>query len=275
MTRFDVARTQQPKSTAAYGSLRFGPLRYQLKRTIGMLPTPDNSECSRQAQGKPLANLGTSPPNAAMTEKPDLESAYALQTPDDSRRLYAQWAKTYDSDFAEQNGYILHEQVARHFVNMGGFGPVLDVGAGTGLCGVCLRARGVEPVDGTDISKEMLAVAEAKGCYRAVFTGDVLLGLDAAEGTYQGVVSSGTFTHGHVGPDGIDAMMHVVRPRGWIVLSVNAAHFQAAGFVAKIAMLEPYISDLTTTEVPIYANDAPGEHARDTALLLAFRKAEK
>ncbi|WP_420013001.1 hypothetical protein [Tateyamaria sp.] len=50
MTRFDVARTQQPKSTAAYGSLRFGPLRYQLKRTIGMLPTPDNSECSRQPQ---------------------------------------------------------------------------------------------------------------------------------------------------------------------------------------------------------------------------------
>ncbi|WP_420012264.1 hypothetical protein [Tateyamaria sp.] len=52
MTRFDVARTQQPKSTAAYGSLRFGPLRYQLKRTIGMLPTPDNSECSRQPKPK-------------------------------------------------------------------------------------------------------------------------------------------------------------------------------------------------------------------------------
>ncbi|WP_420013691.1 hypothetical protein [Tateyamaria sp.] len=53
MTRFDVARTQQPKSTAAYGSLRFGPLRYQLKRTIGMLPTPDNSECSRQYLDQP------------------------------------------------------------------------------------------------------------------------------------------------------------------------------------------------------------------------------
>ncbi|WP_420010661.1 hypothetical protein [Tateyamaria sp.] len=55
MTRFDVARTQQPKSTAAYGSLRFGPLRYQLKRTIGMLPTPDNSECSRQLLGQTCA----------------------------------------------------------------------------------------------------------------------------------------------------------------------------------------------------------------------------
>ncbi|WP_420013839.1 hypothetical protein [Tateyamaria sp.] len=54
MTRFDVARTQQPKSTAAYGSLRFGPLRYQLKRTIGMLPTPDNSECSRQRAQSPV-----------------------------------------------------------------------------------------------------------------------------------------------------------------------------------------------------------------------------
>ncbi len=62
MTRFDVARTQQPKSTAAYGSLRFGPLRYQLKRTIGMLPTPDNSECSRhclRARGQGLISPST------------------------------------------------------------------------------------------------------------------------------------------------------------------------------------------------------------------------
>ncbi|WP_420010512.1 hypothetical protein [Tateyamaria sp.] len=59
MTRFDVARTQQPKSTAACGSLRFGPLRYQLERKIGMLPTPDNSECSRhiraQLRARPAA----------------------------------------------------------------------------------------------------------------------------------------------------------------------------------------------------------------------------
>ena len=47
MTRFD-ARTHQPKSTVAYGSPRFGLMRHQLKRTNGMLPKPDNSECSRQ-----------------------------------------------------------------------------------------------------------------------------------------------------------------------------------------------------------------------------------
>mmetsp|Transcript_24080 Transcript_24080/g.44528 ORF Transcript_24080/g.44528 Transcript_24080/m.44528 type:complete len:211 (+) Transcript_24080:9055-9687(+) len=209
-----------------------------------------------------------------MTDEPDLKSAYALETPDDSRRLYAAWATTYDRGFAEQSGYILPEHVARHFAVMGGFGPVLDVGAGTGLCGATLRARGIEPVDGTDISDEMLAVAAQKDCYRTLFTGDILAGLDVAEGSYQGAVSAGTFTHGHVGPEGIDAMLHAVRPQGWIVFSVNTKHYEAAGFSAKIAALEPEISDLSTTEVAIYATGALGEHAQDTALLIAFRKAE-
>lgn len=207
-----------------------------------------------------------------MPGKPDLDSAYALKTPEDSRKLYAAWAETYDTDFAAQSGYILHEQVARHFALMGGFGPVLDVGAGTGLCGTALRARGIEPVDGTDISAEMLAVAGRKDTYRDLFTGDILAGLDVVPDSYQGAVSAGTFTTGHVGPDGIDELLRVVRPRGWIVLSVNARHYAAAGFAAKMAELEEAIADFSAIETDIYAPDATGPHAKDTALLLAFRK---
>lgn len=213
------------------------------------------------------------PLNDVMPDKPDLNSAYALKTPDDSRKLYAAWAATYDSDFAQRNGYILHDEVARHFAVTGGFGPVLDVGAGTGLCGAALRARGIEPVDGTDISGEMLEVAGRKDTYRDLFTGDILAGLPVAKGSYQGAVSSGTFTTGHVGPDGIDAMLHAVRSRGWIVLSVNAKHYEAAGFAAKMAELAPEITQFTTTEVAIYGRDATGPHAGDMALLIAFRKA--
>lgn len=224
-------------------------------------------------QGKPLAKMTAGSLNATMPDKPDLESAYALKTPDDSRKLYAAWAATYDTDFAQNSGYILHEQVARHFALMGGFGPVLDVGAGTGLCGEALRARGIEPVDGTDISAEMLEVAGRKDTYRDLFVGDILAGLEVAEGNYQGAVSSGTFTTGHVGPDGVDAMMHAVRPRGWIVLSVNARHYSAAGFEAKMAELVPAISDFSATEAAIYAPGATGPQVQDTALLLAFRKA--
>lgn len=207
-----------------------------------------------------------------MPDEPDLERAYALQTPADSRKLYAAWAATYDNDFAESSDYILHEQVARHFALMGGFGPVLDVGAGTGLCGQALRARGIEPVDGTDISAEMLSVAGRKDTYRDLFIGDVLAGLEVAQDSYQGAVSSGTFTTGHVGPDGIDAMLHAVRPRGWITLSVNAKHYAAAGFEAKMAELAPAITDFSATEAAIYGPEAVGPHAKDTALLLAFRK---
>ncbi|WP_299600932.1 class I SAM-dependent methyltransferase [uncultured Tateyamaria sp.] len=208
-----------------------------------------------------------------MADDPSLDSAYALETPEDSVQLYSAWADTYDSDFARNSDYILHEQVARHFVNTGGFGPVLDVGAGTGLCGAALAARGTEPIDGTDISADMLQMAAAKDIYRTTRVENILEGLDTPDGPYQGAISSGTFTNGHVGPEGIDAVIAAVRPRGWIVLSVNAQHFTASGFDAKLTALEPGIEDLSLTEVPIYGAGATGDHAQDTALLVAFRRA--
>ncbi|APX13045.1 class I SAM-dependent DNA methyltransferase [Tateyamaria omphalii] len=208
-----------------------------------------------------------------MTKDPSLDAAYALETPDDSKRLYAAWAGTYDSDFARNSDYILPEQVARHFVNIGGFGPVLDVGAGTGLCGAALQARGIENIDGTDISADMLEVARAKGIYRATRVENILNGLATPDGPYQGAVSSGTFTNGHVGPDGIAPLLAAVRSAGRIVISVNAQHYATSGFDAELTRLETAIDDLTTTEVAIYGPAATGDHARDTALLIAFRKA--
>lgn len=224
-------------------------------------------------QDKPLAKLAAALPNHRMSTDPDLDRAYALETPEDSVQLYRDWAPSYDADFVDASGYVLHQEVARQYVNIGGFAPVLDVGAGTGICGAALRARGIETVDGTDISAEMLAVAADKGAYRHLFAGNLLDGLSVPDGLYQGAVSSGTFTHGHVGPDGIDAVLGAVRARAWVVLSVNAAHYQAAGFAAKIAALGPAITDVSQTEVAIYAPGSPGPHAQDTALLLTFRKA--
>lgn len=208
-----------------------------------------------------------------MSDDPSLQSAYALKTPDDSVRLYRQWAQTYDSDFVSDSGYVLHQEVAAQFARLGGFGPVLDVGAGTGQCGIALRARGIEPVDATDISPEMLQVAGEKGAYRGLFAANLLQGLPVPEAPYQGLVSSGTFTHGHVGPDGLDPLLPVLRAGAWVVISVNAAHFAAAEFDAKLAVLEPYITDLALTDVPIYGPGAKGDHARDQARLISFRKA--
>lgn len=129
-----------------------------------------------------------------MTSKPDLDGAYDLKTPEDSLRLYRDWAETYDETFAKEHAYIMPQHVARAYINAGGFQPVLDVGAGTGLCGQALRERGLDHIDATDISPDMLAVAKAKGIYHTLFEGDILAGLEVEAGIYAGITSSGTFT---------------------------------------------------------------------------------
>jgi predicted TPR repeat methyltransferase len=208
-----------------------------------------------------------------MANKPDLDSAYDLKTPEDSARLYAQWADTYDQSFAKDHAYLMHEHVARAFVNAGGYQPVLDVGAGTGLCGQALRERGLDEVEATDISPEMLKVATNKGIYSNLFLGDILAGLDVKAGTYAGIVSSGTFTHGHVGPEALDELLRLVRVGGWIVISINSAHFASHGFGEKLKEIEHTITDLELRELPIYGEGATGDHAKDMGTIALFRKA--
>jgi predicted TPR repeat methyltransferase len=208
-----------------------------------------------------------------MTTKSDLNGAYDLKTTEESLRLYRDWAETYDETFAKEHDYIMHQHVARAYVNAGGFQPVLDVGAGTGLCGQALRQRGLDHIDATDISPDMLAVAKTKGIYHTLFEGDILAGLDVEASIYAGVTSSGTFTHGHVGPEAIDELIRLVRSGGWIVISINSGHFAAHGFEAKFASLGDTITNLEFRELPIYAASGSEEHAQDTGLVTLFRKA--
>ncbi len=94
----------------------------------------------------------------------DLSEAYAVETPDDNRDLYARWASTYESGFIARHEYVYHQGVAAVFAEAAGpdDAPVLDVGCGTGLVGVALRALGVDAIDGLDLSPEMLDEARTK-----------------------------------------------------------------------------------------------------------------
>ncbi|MEM9549634.1 MAG: class I SAM-dependent methyltransferase [Pseudomonadota bacterium] len=206
-------------------------------------------------------------------DKPDLDAAYALNTPDDSRRLYAAWADTYDSDFATQQDYRLHKATARAFVEAGGAGPVLDVGAGTGLCAEVLAGHGIQPIDGTDISADMLAIAETKGVYRKTIVADITKGFERPAREYAGIVSSGTFTTGHVGPGAIDHLLDLALPNALLVLSIKGKHYASEGFEAKLASLSDRIQGLILKETRIYGPNAEGPHKDDTALLAIFSKA--
>ena len=206
-------------------------------------------------------------------DSPGLDAAYALRTPDDSVRLYRDWAASYDDGFAVAMGYQLPEAVAAAFAAAGGGGPVLDVGAGTGLLAEALARRGIGPLDGIDISAEMLAAAQQKGVYRRLTRADLTRGLEIAGESYAGVVSSGTFTHGHVGPAAFDALLRVARSGAQFALSINAGVYRDGGFAAKLAALGPAISGLRLEEVAIYGTAADPAHRDDRALVALFVKA--
>ncbi len=208
-----------------------------------------------------------------MQKDPDLNAAYALETPDDNRALYASWAQTYDSGFAKDMDYQLPAHVAGLFLASGARGPVLDVGAGTGLVGEVIAAERSLDVDALDISADMLAVAAAKGVYRRTIEGDLTATLPIPDGVYHSVISSGTFTHGHVGPDGLDEVLRVAAAGAQFVLSINAEHWEARGFEAKFAALEPQITSFEIITVPIYGPAAPIDHRDDQGHIAVFRKA--
>ena len=152
--------------------------------------------------------------------KPDLDSAYALGDAEETKEFYRDWAETYDESFAEARGYASPREVAQVFLAAEGDNtPVLDIGAGTGLLGEALQGL---VIDALDLSPEMLEVARGKGVYRNLMTGDLTGPLDIPSESYGGLVSTGTFTHGHVGAVCLAELWRIARPDALFVCTVIA-----------------------------------------------------
>ncbi|QYZ69481.1 class I SAM-dependent DNA methyltransferase [Neotabrizicola shimadae] len=200
-----------------------------------------------------------------------LDSAYSIAGPEDCLRIYGEWAHTYDDDFAAGMDYRLPALVGAAFLAAGGEGPVLDVGAGTGLLAVALTSMGFrDEIDGLDLSPAMLARAGEKGLYRSLLQADITRPLPR-NGAYQGVVSSGTFTHGHVGPEALPHLFATALPEAVFALSVNAAVWVSLGFDRAMKGLP----GLTLSEVPVYGEAAARQgaaHAGDRAVIAVFRR---
>ncbi len=210
--------------------------------------------------------------------KPDLTAALASSDPQATRRLYKDWAATYDSDFASSMEYRLPAHVAAAFVAANGRGPVLDVGAGTGLLAQSLREMGFDgQIDGLDFSGEMLARAAEKHIYTGLFRADVTEPLPMKR-IYNGVTSSGTFTAGHVGPAAFAPMLAVALPGALFALSINQRVWTELSFdIALNDLLDGgEIRDFDLIEVDVYGQAAHGmdpEHASDRAYIAMFHAA--
>lgn len=212
----------------------------------------------------------------------DVDDAYGLRTPDDNIALYRDWAATYDTDFIEAEGYVLHLRVAERLLRhrAGIDAAVLDVGCGTGAVGLALRAGGIAAVDGIDISAEMLAVAGNKKMpdgtpvYRELIRADLTQTSDMPADRYAALASAGTFTHGHLGPDCLDVLWRVAAPGALAVIAVRSTHYEALGFAGKLEAdaAGGIITEPVLDLVGIYAPGASASaHARDEAQLVICR----
>jgi predicted TPR repeat methyltransferase len=163
-----------------------------------------------------------------------LARAYALRgdDPDETLKLYADWAETYDQTMLDGLSYrspqriatLAAEAVARRDV------WALDVGCGTGLLANSLRTEGFNRVDGLDYSAPMLAVAQREGRIDKAFLRDLNERLDMGTECYDMLVSTGTFTHGHVGAGCLPELLALLVPGGRLICTVHRDVWDEGGF---------------------------------------------
>lgn len=213
-----------------------------------------------------------------MTEKTAeelLEGAYSLQTAADNITYYKDFAQSYDDGFADVMGYQSPAAVAKVFRTLAkpSDEPIADIGCGTGLTAQALNQ--VETaIDGFDISREMLDKARQKNIYRSLYNADLTQSLDPYSAQYGGLISSGTFTLGHLGPEDLAHLLEILKPNGLVCVTVNTAHFEDQGFDMVLKRLRDN-DEITQPEihtVPIYSGEKTHEHASDMMHILSFRK---
>ena len=202
-----------------------------------------------------------------------------METPDDSRNLYRRWASTYDEDFVTAAGYVYHENVVNLFIDAGGAagGAIADVGCGTGVVGVALGDLGVTNVDGFDISPEMLGIAATKRtvhgtpAYRDLIEADLTTRVPVEDHTYHGIISTGTFTHGHLGPSALGEVIRIATPTALCTIGINEHFYEAHRFDAWFADAanRGLINAPELVSVSIY-DSLQGEHAGTRAVVAVF-----
>ncbi len=201
----------------------------------------------------------------------DLEDAYDINGPEEARQMYGSWAATYDESFGKGWGYIAPREIAAILrAEISSDAAILDIGAGTGLVAEHLRGQ---TVDALDITPEMLDIARTKGLYRNLMVDDLTKMLDIPDASYDAVISCGTFTHGHVGPECFPELLRITKPGAVFACGTIGPVLDGVGFGSELARMVAHgkITPVSWRDIPIYeGKDHP--HAKDRGLVMVFRK---
>ena len=169
-----------------------------------------------------------------ISSNPQIDGALKLDgDPQNVSDYYRDWAETYDRDTAASDytgPRIAADLLARHVTARQL--SLLDAGCGTGQVGVALVPLGFDRIDGFDLSEPMAERARATGAYREVQGNiDMMRAQENfAEASYDGVLSIGVFTLGHVPPEALRVLAAIVRPGGWLLISVRTHYYDESHF---------------------------------------------
>lgn len=151
-----------------------------------------------------------------------LDKAYGARDADTTRKLYNDWAPTYEAELGE-NGYATPGRCAAALAKFSTdlSQPILDFGCGTGLSGLALKKAGFQVIDGVDLSADMLREAEQKGVYRTTRQIEAGQALDHEPGTYAAIAAIGVIGAGAAPIETFDTLMHGLDKGGLLTLSLN------------------------------------------------------
>lgn len=184
-----------------------------------------------------------------------LDGVYDHDKKLETEALYDAWSASYDQEIAD-NGYATPRRCAEALAELAPdlTAPVLDLGCGTGLSGLALRAVGFTAIDGFDLSKGMLEKARARqGVYRSLTQVSEDAPFPVSPGMYTHVNAAGVISPDHAPPETVDAVIAVLPQGGCLVYSINDHAAEVAAFRTKAA-------EVAATGVAELAFEEHGDH---------------
>ena len=117
---------------------------------------------------------------------------------------------------------------------------VLDVGAGTGICGRLLKEKGFADITAVDASESLLEKLKEQDAYNDVRLRRLGLGVDKFDDDLKGkfdlVTAGGVFMKGHLPPAGMDDIHAALKRGGYFVTGMRSYYWvdgQEDGFKDK------------------------------------------